>query len=231
MDQQDQQQLDAIARLHAERMELELDGYLLRKIGDNERQVLTVMATYSFLWGWLGTALAGATLGTLMLPLIGTVLGFLSAGIGGIVPCILTSLLYAISRGRISPKLTMAWGGAMTGVGCFAQLMPWPILLGFGAVAGVFGATGARLSTRRSLKRYQFEEGLGMRSYHQFSILDLMLLTVWLALFLTALQIVTRIAMAPWSTTLACLAISLACALAIETVAQLSGRRQSRRST
>lgn len=227
MSVQEEEQLDAIARLHEEKLELEHGGYLLNKPGDTEAEALTTVACHAFLFGLLGTALAGAALGTLMFPLLGTIAGFLMACIGGIVPCLLAALLYATSRGRISSKFAMAWAGAATGVGCFANAGPIPFMWVICTISGLFGAVGARLATRRAVRSYHFEEGLGKRTLRQFAIVDLMLLTVWLAVCLTVVRIFARVMEWTGTTILTSLAISLVCAWIVEMIVQLYRAGQS----
>lgn len=101
----DQQALDAIARLHAEKQELEREGYAKVRPGANEADALGNVAITAFGWGWLGTALAGACFGTLAFPLLGTIAGFFIAGIVSLLPCMFASMLYVMSRGRISAIL------------------------------------------------------------------------------------------------------------------------------
>ncbi|WP_425394956.1 hypothetical protein [Aeoliella sp.] len=219
----DQQALDAIARLHAEKQELERDVYPPLPAGPTEIQALSTVAISSFLWGWMGTALAGGAFGTLIFPIVGTFVGCAFALLGGIVPCLLAALLYAMSRGHVPPKFAMGGAGAAAGVGCVAGMSPYEPLWQFAALAGLCGAVGARWTTRHGLRRYWLKEGLGTRSARRFSIFDLMLLTGWTAIFLTLVRIGVLSVQMPWSRALIILAISLACAGVIEGFAQLFG--------
>lgn len=148
-------------------------------------------------YAWLGVTLAGGFFGTFIVPLAGTIVGMMYAGASGVVTCFFGFLLHVFLRGRLPLRVSASFAGATAGIvsvaivgagfynwfgGYFAVL----------AITAQLGSLGAQIATLRLLKsRGKAHLSLAHRA-GQFSTLDVMAFTAWLALVLGSYQAVTR---------------------------------------
>ncbi|MCO6042502.1 hypothetical protein NG895_01145 [Aeoliella sp. ICT_H6.2] len=184
------EQLDQITQHRERRQRSQTWTEKTRSPGDTELAALWNIAWRGTLAGWWGAALAGGAVGTLVLPVLGTVMGFVVPVVVGPGPMLLAGLQFAVLRGRIPITWLMTWAGVLTGMVTLNCLLPpnthrdFPsqLILIVQTIAGFCGGVGARLMTKRSIRKFDLAEGLGTRSWQRFGVLDLLLQTTWVAI-------------------------------------------------
>lgn len=172
----------------------DLNDYLKRSPGETETAALATLAFSGGFYGWLGIAIAGAVFATPLFPCIGTWFGGLVAGGMAFGPTIVSLLLFVALRGRLPVATSMAWAGALAGIFSVGVLGPNSRTLlplasdpifertALALTASLCGAIGARWTTGLAASAYKMEPGLGVRPWNQFTIVDLLLLTTWVAI-------------------------------------------------
>lgn len=233
MDPQAKAELEAIAEKQQSRDPLH--ALLARPLrpGDYEFDALWVIARSTAWRGFLGIVASGALLGTLLYPIVGTLFGALWAGAIGLVPTLAAISLYMISRGRFSPRFVMSAAGGAAGSGCGLLAIDGSYVLpGFALLTcmtpALFGAIGGWWGAAKALARYHIEEGLGRRQMGKFAIVDMLLLTAWMAIALTVVALAVRAGGPSWPVVGVWLAASLASSGVVAGSVWLLGSRRNR---
>lgn len=200
----DRAQLEAISRAQEAKDPLKALLATPKSPGDNEFDALSAIARNAGWMGFLGIIASGAALGTVIYPLVGTIAGAFWAGVMGLVPAVVAIALYIISRGRLSPRVAMSWAGAAAGAGCGLVAIEGsythPVMaILMVSIPGLCGAIGGRWGAAKGVAKYRIVEGRGYRRLSQFAIVDMLLVTAWLAGVLTLMQIFVRVARVNWS--------------------------------
>ena len=194
--------------------------------GRDEFVTLLGIASLGGCFGWAGIGFAGAALGTVMFPCIGTIFGGAMATICGFALTCLVVSLFMVLRGRLPLPFAMAWAGAMSGsmslgffsVGSSDWVYAW--------AAPLMGAMGARWLTGIAGK-FRLDAGSALRSWRswrQFSIFDLLLLTTWLAIVCALGRSLLPVYEGEAGLVAFWFALSLATALGVEGLAWLLAR-------
>lgn len=194
-----QQELDEIAELRKWAEENDLYGTPQRSPGRTEPRALATVALQGGFFGWLGIVLAGGLFGTFFFPCFGTWVGGIIAGAMGVGPAILSALLYVAARGRISLPTAMCCAGGVTGTLSLASLdgvssplmlaSYTPTVIGLLMIPATLGALCGRGVASFGIKRLRLSEGRGAREWRHFSIVDLMLVTTWVAVVASTLRL------------------------------------------
>lgn len=144
-------------------------------------------------YAWLGIVITGGILGTFFDPGSGTLTGVSCGGFVGAVTCFFGFLLHVSMRGRLPICISSSFAGAAAGIACGAVVSDsfynWPD--GYclvHAISAQAGSLGAQITTLR-LQELKRKAPPSIESdCHQFSILDLMAFTTWLAVVLFSWQ-------------------------------------------
>ncbi|MEM8946133.1 MAG: hypothetical protein AAGD11_13245 [Planctomycetota bacterium] len=152
-------------------------------------------ALAGWLFTWLGIALAGGMFGTCLFPIVGTIIGFILAGMAGGFTSLLGICLHVAMRGRLPLRISANFAGAAAGftswggIGSGDVASPSRETLGFQVVTTQLGSLGAVIATAIVLRLIgRTRLGNAARPW-QFSILDLLVFTTWFALVLMAYRV------------------------------------------
>ncbi|MGI9458196.1 MAG: hypothetical protein ACR2NU_16655, partial [Aeoliella sp.] len=205
---EDQEQLERIAEQADEEAARKkaLSELCRLRPGHTEPRALWYLATRGGIFGTLGIALAGAALGTLAIPVVGMVVGFFEGAFVGATCAAGGASMFVATRGRVAMPFAMAWAGAAAGVVGAGTISTYHVnqlvvtldsirLLETG-ILSVCGAAGGCWMTKMGLRGIHLSQGRGTRSWWQFGVIDLLLITTWLAIVSTLIKLLASLR--PW---------------------------------